>query len=155
MQNSLTETSSPSTPALAISQTLWTLAHAGLLPFILLPLIHLAAPADAVAGVTAMDLLAGYSLAIACFMAGTLWRPGAPDALLITSNLLTLAAVVLVVWRPLIWLPGLALIFALIAWAERRWVPLPPDYRALRQRLTWVVKISLLISFVLAIGYPS
>ncbi|AFV00374.1 DUF3429 domain-containing protein [Simiduia agarivorans] len=126
------------------SRTVAALTLAGILPFLGLGLLHTLMPDWQPLGISPLSWLAGYSLAIASFMAGTLWRPDQAPGVLIGSNLLTLCAWVLGVWQPVLWPMGMALIFGAIYLTERQVLKRTENYLRLRRRATGTVIACLL-----------
>lgn len=125
-------------------RTVATLTLAGILPFLGLGLLHALMPDWQPLGISSLSWLAGYSLAIASFMAGTLWRPDQAPGVLIGSNLLTLSAWVLAIGQPAVWPMGMALIFAAIYLTERQVLKRTENYLRLRRRATGTVIACLL-----------
>ncbi|MCA1777836.1 MAG: DUF3429 domain-containing protein [Xanthomonadaceae bacterium] len=136
-------------------QAAQVLAWAGVVPFAALALIStFATPA------WLSDLLLGYALLILAFMCGSLWtgalaRTDATSAPLFASNALVLAALPALL-VPLAWAAAwMAVLFALHALAEWRWVyhGQPGWYRRLRVAVSLAV-VSLLVLAAL-IGFSS
>jgi hypothetical protein len=128
------------------------LTYAGGLPFV--ALAGLAVAGRPLFGLDPLAALRAYALAIAAFMAGTIWGYVIPNArapqgalLLVLSNALALAAF----FAALAVSPRLALgvdllaflaLFAVDRWAGRLGL-LAPDYLALRAQITAAVVVAL------------
>lgn len=131
-------------------QTAVVLGWAGVVPMAALAVLSvLPAPA------WLTELLVGYALLILAFMGGTLWagaleRPADDPAPLLASNALLLAGLPVLLLSPAVACSWLAVLFALHALAEWRWVQRGHGgwYRRLRLMLSASVVTSLLLAAV-------
>lgn len=129
------------------------LGRAGLLPFLITPVLMLIAPIHSGLWSAA---IAQYALAIICFLVGSWWGLAlirrSTDAI-ITSNVLLLAAVLGSISLPVsLTLPLYALLLAATVIFESKhhmFSRRPPYYARLRKHLTMVAVPALLVSAVL------
>ncbi|MDT8450113.1 MAG: DUF3429 domain-containing protein [Wenzhouxiangellaceae bacterium] len=129
-------------------QTAGILGWAGVLPIAVLALTrYLDAPTWLI------ELLVGYAMVILAFMSGSLWagalaREEAAPAPLLASNVLVLAGLAALMMPPAGACAWLALLFALHALAEWRWVHRgqPGWYRRLRMTLSTTVVMLLVVA---------
>ncbi|ARN72669.1 DUF3429 domain-containing protein [Oceanicoccus sagamiensis] len=145
----LTQTSAAPISSSALS---YLLGYAGLLPFFALAFLHLSSSTLSIAGLgkaDALSLFGVYSLAIASFLCGSLWQQHHSALVLVSSNSILLIAVAMLAWRPLYWLPVLALLYLAILLVERYGLPQQSKaYSRLRLQLSSIVITLHLVLFL-------
>jgi len=142
---------SPAGPGALTSQVL---TYAGALPFLACALLPYAGIADIPMLGPVEHVLVSYGLAIASFMAGTLWAArlrepeGNTPPWLLLSNVFVLAVWISALAAPVVVaLAVQALVFVLLLWADGRLFAaglIGRDYWVLRQRISVIVVLALL-----------
>lgn len=135
-------------------QTARILSWAGVLPFAAWALVAWTGAPD-----WAVELLVGYGVLILAFMGGTLWaaaldKPQEPEAPLIASIIIVLAALPAFVLPEVSAALLLAALFALHWAAEAIWVrqSRPGWYRRMRMAISATVVALLVITFLIELG---
>ncbi len=151
---------SPVLPARSGALTSRALTYAGALPFLACALLPYAGIRDIPLLGSVEQALVSYGLAIASFMAGTLWAArlrepagNAPPWLLL-SNAFVLAAWISALAAPaFVALAVQALVFLFLLWADSRLFAvglIGRDYWVLRQRISAIVVLALLVALFTA-----